>query len=76
MTRETKVGLIVAGSFLCLVAIVVASKWRHGDDPSQEPEPLLARRRRAQAQCRSPAAETSAARSQRGSPPREGVQQR
>jgi hypothetical protein len=38
MTRETKVGLIVAGSFLCLVCIVVASKWRRGDDPSKEPE--------------------------------------
>ena len=25
MTRETKIGLVVAGSFLCLVAIVVAS---------------------------------------------------
>jgi hypothetical protein len=33
MTRETKIGLIVAGSFLCLVCIVIASKWRRGDDP-------------------------------------------
>jgi hypothetical protein len=38
MTRETKIGLIVAGSFLCLVCIVIASKWRRGDDPSKEPE--------------------------------------
>ena len=34
MTRETKVGLIVAASFLCLVSIVVASKWRRGDAPT------------------------------------------
>ena len=34
MTRETKVGLIVAGSFLCLVAIVVASKMRRGEEPA------------------------------------------
>jgi hypothetical protein len=34
MTRETKVGLIVAGSFLCLVCIVVASKLRHSEDPT------------------------------------------
>jgi hypothetical protein len=38
MTRETKIGLIVAGSFFCLICIVVASKWRHGDAPSKEPE--------------------------------------
>ena len=36
MTRETKVGLVVAGSFLCLVCVVVASKMRRGDDPSEE----------------------------------------
>lgn len=36
MTRETKIGLVVACSFLCLVGIVVASKWRGGDDPSEE----------------------------------------
>ena len=34
MTRETKVGLVVAGSFLCLVCIVVASKIRRGDEPT------------------------------------------
>src|SRR5436309_2626348 len=34
MTRETKVGLVVAGSFICLVAIVVASKFRAGDASS------------------------------------------
>lgn len=38
MTRETKIGLVVAGSFLCLVCIVVASKWNRGNDASQEPE--------------------------------------
>ncbi len=38
MTRETKIGLIVAGSFLCLVCIVVASKWNRGNDGSKEPE--------------------------------------
>jgi LysM domain len=35
MTRETKVGLIVAGSFLCLVCVVVASKLRPSDDPGK-----------------------------------------
>lgn len=38
MTRETKVGLVVAGSFLCLVGIVVASKWRRGDAPTDAEE--------------------------------------
>ena len=33
MTRETKVGLIVAASFLCLVGIVVASKMGRGGAP-------------------------------------------
>jgi len=33
MTRESKIGLIVAGSFLVLVCIVVASKWNRGDQP-------------------------------------------
>jgi hypothetical protein len=33
MTRETKIGLIVAGSFLCLVCIVLASRLRRADDP-------------------------------------------
>ena len=36
MTRETKIGMVVGCSFLCLVGIVVASKWRRGDDPSEE----------------------------------------
>ena len=31
MTRESKIGLIVAGSFLCLVCIVIASKWNRGE---------------------------------------------
>src|SRR5687767_7956241 len=34
MNRETKVGIVVACSFLVLVGIVVASKWRRGEDPS------------------------------------------
>src|SRR5687768_2632789 len=38
MTRETKIGLIVGGSFLCLVGIVVASKWRGTDVPSDPEE--------------------------------------
>jgi hypothetical protein len=38
MTRETKIGLIVAGSFLCLVCIVVASKWKRGDVPGEGEE--------------------------------------
>ena len=38
MTRETKIGLIVAGSFLCLVCIVVASKWKNGDTPGETEE--------------------------------------
>ena len=33
MTRETKVGLGVAGSFICLVAVVVAAKF-HATDPT------------------------------------------
>src|SRR5262245_21895448 len=36
MTRETKIGLVVGFSFLCLVGIVVASKWRTGDDQFPE----------------------------------------
>jgi hypothetical protein len=36
MTRETKIGLIVGGSFLFLVGIVVASKMRGTEDPSEE----------------------------------------
>ncbi len=31
LTRETKVGLVVAGSFLCLVAVVVLARLRNGD---------------------------------------------
>jgi hypothetical protein len=45
MTRETKIGLGVAGSFICLVCIVVASKWRGGDvpnDPGEPSEPKIA----------------------------------
>lgn len=47
MTRESKIGLIVAGSFLCLVCIVVASKWnRNGavpkGDPTESSEPKVA----------------------------------
>ncbi|MSQ95079.1 MAG: hypothetical protein EXR98_11065 [Gemmataceae bacterium] len=38
MTRETKVGLIVASSFLCLVCVVVASKWNRGDGPTDPEE--------------------------------------
>jgi len=38
MTRETKVGLVVASSFLILVCIVVASKWKNGDEPGPEHE--------------------------------------
>ncbi|MBI2805719.1 MAG: hypothetical protein HYX68_12135 [Planctomycetes bacterium] len=38
MTRETKVGLIVAGSFLILVGVVVVSKWRPGDEVSGQEE--------------------------------------
>ena len=38
MTRETKVGLVVACSFLCLVGIVVASKWNGGQTPTTDPE--------------------------------------
>lgn len=34
MTRETKVGLVVAGSFVVLVGIVVASKMRGGAAPT------------------------------------------
>jgi len=33
MTRETKVGLAVASSFIGLVAIVVATKF-HANDPN------------------------------------------
>ena len=42
MTRETKVGLIVAGSFLCLVGIVVASKMGRGGDPGDQPPRIAA----------------------------------
>jgi hypothetical protein len=31
MTRETKVGLVVCGSFLCLVGVVLVCKFREGD---------------------------------------------
>src|SRR4051812_34279894 len=42
MTRETKIGMAVACSFLCLVGIVVASKWKRGDDPSEEQTVVVA----------------------------------
>ncbi|MCS7047250.1 MAG: hypothetical protein NZO58_12905 [Gemmataceae bacterium] len=35
MSRETKIGLIVAVSFVCLVGVVVASRWRRGVDATQ-----------------------------------------
>ena len=31
MTRETKVGLVVSASFLCLVGVVLVCKFREGD---------------------------------------------
>ena len=38
MTRETKVGLVVGASFLCLVGVVVASRMRKsGDADNNEP---------------------------------------
>lgn len=42
MTRETKIGLVIGCSFLCLVGVVVASKWRGSEDPSETQEPPLA----------------------------------
>ena len=38
MTRETKVGLVVAGSFVCLVSVVVASRLhpKADDTPTEE----------------------------------------
>jgi hypothetical protein len=38
MTRETKVGLIIAGSFLSLVCIVVVSKMQSAETMHSEPE--------------------------------------
>ena len=35
MTRETKIGIAVAVSFLCLVGIVVATKWGGKADPDK-----------------------------------------
>src|SRR5262245_30436907 len=38
MNRETQVGIVVAASFLVLVGIVVASKWRgRTEDPTTDP---------------------------------------
>lgn len=37
MTRETKVGLVVAGSFLLLVGVVVFCKFREGTPPTADP---------------------------------------
>jgi hypothetical protein len=45
MTRETKVGLVVAGSFLCLVGIVLASKLQEGNSAQAESPPAHAARR-------------------------------
>src|SRR5205823_1915907 len=36
MTRETKAGLVVASSFLCLVATVVAVKLREEETPGDD----------------------------------------
>src|SRR2546421_5024867 len=36
MTRETKAGLVVASSFLCLVAAVVAVKLREEETPGDD----------------------------------------
>jgi hypothetical protein len=36
MTRETKIGLVVAASFLCLVGVVVASKWNGAAGTEEE----------------------------------------
>src|SRR5262249_48145868 len=36
MTRETKAGLIVSCSFVCLVGIVLFAKWRERGTPSVE----------------------------------------
>jgi hypothetical protein len=41
MTRETKIGLVVAGSFLCLVCVVVASKMNGAGDSYEPAEPPL-----------------------------------
>ena len=38
MTRETKVGIVVSCSFLCLLGVVVTSKL-HGERPPDSPEP-------------------------------------
>ena len=36
MTRETKIGMAVAVSFLCLVGVVVATKWRRANDGAKD----------------------------------------
>ncbi|MBI3412251.1 MAG: hypothetical protein HY040_28300 [Planctomycetes bacterium] len=36
MTRETKVGLVIAGSFLCLVGVVVTARMRKVEEPGKE----------------------------------------
>src|SRR5262245_39511050 len=43
MTRETKVGLVVAGSFLCLVGVVIFCKLRerNGDRPETGDPPVV-----------------------------------
>lgn len=35
MTRETKIGMAVAVSFLCLVGVVIMTKWRRGNDDAK-----------------------------------------
>lgn len=34
MSRETKIGMVVAASFLALVGVVVVTKWKRGTDPN------------------------------------------
>ena len=41
MTRETKIGMAVAVSFLCLVGVVVATRWRRPDDGPKGPDLAL-----------------------------------
>src|SRR5437899_12693714 len=36
MTRETKIGMAVAVSFLCLVGVVVATKWHRANDGAKD----------------------------------------
>src|SRR5215475_3641602 len=36
LARETKVGLVVAASFLCLVGVVVAARLRNSQEPQTQ----------------------------------------